>query len=196
MNYMWSMLRRDGDFPIRDLKPKDIAVLKTLLVDRTGDLTVASSTSGKVCRYMVDADDFQYAFLVSEVVISDVMKTSFNQVCLDDGVFIDLVQLYKMVGLAAELSYGTGRVHLNNREDGSLEVTIKTRKGADDTFLLSGSTVGKLKTLEQPLVLQAKILKLLLRAFSNGATVKVTVTEKGLGLVNDFYSAVLFSAAG
>jgi hypothetical protein len=195
-NYMFAIMKATSVKGSFDLKSKDLEILKGLVVNKKEEDLVLYRTKEdvKVARCLVEGSDFKYAFLVSEATMSDSLKNNMNNVLTQEGVFVDFIQLYKMIELASELPYALGKVGINYTENG-LVIDIKTKKGLSNVFEISGSIDGAPDPLKEELVVQAKLLKILLRSFASKQSVKVSLTKDGLGLVCDDYSAAIYSEA-
>jgi hypothetical protein len=194
-NHMWAIVRATGDFPDMDLKVKDIGVLKVILANLDEDLSVFATKDSKVTRKGFRGKTFTYMFLTSDVAVSSMLKNSMVEVLREDSVFVDLIQLYKMVELSADLNYSTGRIGVNFDDDGNLIVGVRTKKSKDSNFKISGSKNANPKPLKEEVMLQAKLFKLILRSFAGSATVQVSLDSKGLGVKSDKYEAALYSEA-
>ena len=195
-NYMWAIISSGTAFGDMDLKMKDLNVLRPLLINVEEELTfLATKAEAKVDRRVIRGSTFQYAFLVSDTKVSTVLKESMADVLLEDGVFIDFMQYYKMIDVAAELPYSVGKVGLNFNEDGSLRLLIKTKKDKDALFTLTGSVSGAPKPLAEELILQARLLKIVLKAFAAHSSIKISLSDRGLGIRTDAYSAVIYNEA-
>jgi len=193
-NYAFAILKSEtvkGDY---DLKPKDIDVLKGLTLKKKDiDLKVYKTTEGtKATRCVIKGDDFKYAFLVSDAAMSDTLKSNMSTVVNQDGIYIDFIQFYKIVELAADLPYSLGKVGMNVGEDGVV-LNIKTKKGTDNSFNITGSFDGTPKVLSSELIIQAKLLRVLLRSFAAKQSVKVIITDMALGIVSDDYESVIYT---
>ena len=195
-NYMFAILKSEAITGEFDLKAKDIEVLKALTVNKKDEtLTVYKTTENvKAVRCVIEAADFKYAFLVSESSMSETLKNNMTQVVKNEGVFVDFIQLYKMVELASELPYALGKVGINHSDDG-VYVDVKTKKGASNIFNISGSVEGTTTPLDKELVVQAKLLRILLRSFASKQSIKLTVSGEGLGITCDDYSSAIYSEA-
>lgn len=195
-NYMFAILKSESITGEFDLKAKDIEVLKALTVNKKDEtLTVyRTGENVKAVRCVIEANDFKYAFLVSESSMSDTLKNNMTNVVKSDGVYVDFIQLYKMVELASELPYALGKVGINYSDDG-VYVDVKTKKGASNIFNISGSVEGDTAPLEKELVVQAKLLRILLRSFASKQSIKLTVSTDGLGVACDDYSSAIYSEA-
>lgn len=192
-NYMWAVLMVSKPFSSMDLKVKDIQVLKTLTVDLDTTLKVHRTTADvKTARCVIEGEDFKYAFLVSDMALSESMKNNIDEVVGADGVYIDFLQLYKMIEVASELPYAIGKVGLNYSDEGIL-LGIKNKKGADALFDISGSKEGSTAPLKEELVVQAKLLKIVLRSFASKSSVRISLSKNGLGIVSDDYTAAIYS---
>lgn len=193
-NYMWAIIMVNKHFAKFDLKVKDLSVLKTLIMDKKEESIVVYRTKedNKTVRCVLEGTDFKYAFLVSEVSMSESMKDNIGTVVTDQGVFVDFVQLYKMVEVASDLPYAIGKIGINYCDDG-ISVNIMTKKGNDNKFTISGNIEGNTVALKEDLVVQAKLLRVVLRSFASKSSVRLTVSDKGLGIQSDDYSAALYS---
>lgn len=193
-NYMWAIIMVNKPFAKFDLKVKDLSVLKTLIMDKKEENIIVHRTKedNKTVRCVLEGSDFKYAFLVSEVSMSESMKDNITTVVTNEGVFVDFVQLYKMVEVASDLPYAIGKIGINYCDDG-ISVNIMTKKGADNKFTISGNIEGDLTPLAEDLVVQAKLLRVVLRSFASKSSVRLTVSDKGLGILSDDYSAALYS---
>ena len=97
-----------------------------------------------------------------------------------------------MVSLSADLPYALGKVGINYTDDG-ISVNIKTKKDNDNKFSISGSFEGVVKPLSSELIIQSKLLCTLLRSFASKQSVKVSVSDIGLGVTSDSYSSVIYT---
>lgn len=195
-SYMFSILKTEAIKGKYDLKTKDIDVLKILTVNKKEeDLVVYKTTDeSSVSRVVIEGTDFKYAFLVSESSVSPTLKDNMEKVVGESGVFVDFIQLYKMIELASELPYAIGKVGINYTDSG-IRLDIKTKKGDSNTFEISGSPEGGIAPLDKELVVQAKLLKIVLRSFASQASIRVSVSADGLGIKAGDYSGVLYSEA-
>lgn len=190
--YMWGILCSEKPFANMDLKVKDISVLKTLTLNLDEELTVSKTADGvKVVRKVVEGSNFKYVFLVSDTKVSDTLKDGISTVVVNDGVFVDFVQLYKIVEVASELPYAIGKIGFNYTEDG-VNLAIKTKKGADSMFTLNGSKAGNTDALTEELVVSAKLLRIFLRSFAAQSSVKISLSAKGMGISCDDYSSAIY----
>lgn len=194
-SYMWAVVKAPGEYPNLELKLKDLQILKSLLTNRDGTIYVSQTPDDvKVPRTFITADDFTYATLTSAAADTNTSAEQMNEIIGQPGVFVDLLQLYKMVEVSADLPYSIGKVGLNNSLEG-IQLAIKTKKGKDSIFTLSGSNEGNPQPLEKEVVLQSKLLRILLRSFGASASVKVSVTNKGVGIETDSLQAVCYVEA-
>lgn len=191
-SYMWAVAKIPGVFADFDLRIKDLAVLKILLRGVEGTVQVnKTKDEAKVPRTVITGDDFEYATLGSTIEISHVTVNQLESVTGVPGVHIDLVQLFKMVEVSADLPYSIGRIGLNYDSDG-VSLAIKTKKGRDSIFSLSGSQEGAIKTLDEEIQVQSKLLRILLRSFQGSASVKVVILKEGLGIESESIQAACF----
>lgn len=195
-NYMWAIIMVSRQFSNFDLKVKDISVLKSLTKEKKEENIIVYRTKedNKTVRCVLQGDDFKYAFLVSEAAVSESMKNNIGTVVTDSGVFVDFIQLYKMVEVASDLPYALGKIGINYCDDG-ITVNIMTKKGNDNKFTISGNIEGTVTPLEEDLVVQAKLLRIILRSFASKSSVRLTISDTGLGILSDDYSAALYSEA-
>ena len=189
-NYLWAVIRHKGVFADFDLRVKDIAILRNVL-KKQGDIRVLKTKHAKTERMVMEGEDFRYVYLKTEAKVPALLKNSMDTF-LAMGMYVDLVHLYRIIEVAAELPYGVGKVGLNF-EEGVLSVGIKTRKGNDSVLKIAGSVSGEVGRLETELVVQAKILRALLRSFVGSSSVRVSLASGGIGISSDKYSAVLYS---
>lgn len=193
-NYMFAIIMAERQLGKFDLKVKDISVLKTLTVDKKEEMVKVYRTKESVStlRCVLEGDDFKYAFLISDAMMAESMRQNIGTVVTKDGVFVDFIQLYKMIEVASELPYAIGKVGINYTEDG-ISVDILTKKGGSNSFNITGSKEGNTEPLKNDLVVQAKLLKIILRSFASKSAVKITVSENGLGIQADDYSSAVYS---
>lgn len=190
-SYLWATIKAPGNYPDLELKVRDLQILKSLLLDREGSVFISKTGEDvKVPRTFIQCDDFVYATLTSSVD-STFNNDMMQEVLTAPGYHIDLLQLYKMVEVSADLPYSIGKVGLNVSLDG-VSLAIKTKKGKDSVFTLSGSSDGSPQSLDKEVLLQSKLLRILLRSFGNSASVRVSVTPKGVGIKTDSLEAVCF----
>lgn len=193
-NYMWAIIMVSKPFADFDLKVKDLSVLKALTMDKKEEqiLVYRTKEDNKTVRCVLEGSDFRYAFLVSEVGVSASMKDNIDKVVKDEGVYVDFVQFYKMVEVASDLPYAIGKIGINYCDEGIL-VNIMTKKGADNKFTIAGNIEGNISEMKEELVVQAKLLRIILRSFASKSSIRLTVSEEGLGILSDDYSAALYS---
>jgi hypothetical protein len=192
-SYMWAIMMSSKSFQDFDLKIKDISVLKNLLLGSEEVLEVfVTKESVKIKRCVISGTKFKYSFLISDVRMSESMKDNLVSVVDAGGVFVDFISFYKMVEVAADLPYSIGKIGLNYSEDG-IHLAIKTKKDKDSVFNITGSKDGEVVSLKDELIVQAKLLKIVLRSFASKSSVRLSVSEKGLGIVSDDYSAAIYS---
>lgn len=190
--YMWGIMISRSSYSDMDLKVKDISILKTLTVGTEDTLRVFDTAPEvKVKRKVIQSGTFKYSFLVSDAKVADQMKDSISAVATNDGVYVDFLQLYKLVEIASELPYAIGKVAFNYCEDG-VELIIKTKKGNDSKFVLNGSEEGNTAPMKEEIVVQAKLLRVFLRAFANQSSVKLTLSSKGTGIQCQDYIAAIY----
>lgn len=190
-SYMWALVQVVKDFGNFDLKIKDINILRSLLLNKSEEPVSFYKTedSNPVQRGVIEGDDFKYAFLLSDTTPTALID-KVKSVSTDSGVFVDFIQFYKMVELAAELPYATGRISLNYNDEG-IEVVLFTKKG-NNTFTISGSIEGTPSPLAKPFEVQAKLLRVVLRTFATKSSIKLSIDKEGLGIGADDYQAFLF----
>lgn len=193
-NYMWAIIMVGKSFSNFDLKVKDLSILKTLVMDKKEEQVIVYRTKpdNKTVRCVLEGSDFRYAFLVSEVSVSESMKDNISTVVTDKGVYVDFVQFYKMVEVASDLPYSIGKIGVNYSEEG-IKVNIMTKKGGSNPFDIAGSIEGEIEPLKEELVVQAKLLRIVLRSFASKSSIRLTVSDKGLGIQSDDYRAALYS---
>lgn len=195
-NYMFAIIRSDASFAPMDLKVKDINVMRSLVKDTEEVLTVYSTDEDtKVKMKVIEGPNFKYAFLISDISVPDQLKQNMSNVVLNDGVYVDFIQFYKMIEVAAELPYSIGKVGLNYSDNGELRVVIKTKSSStpDSVFDLPGSVAGNVTPLEKDLVLQAKLLRILLRSFADSSSIKISLADEGMGIYTDTFVAAVYS---
>lgn len=171
--YMWAILGTRGAFADFDLKPKDIAIVRAVLVNTDEDLQVSVTEEGKSRRALFEGNGFSFSILLSDIKVS-----SEDQAILDKpsegGFHVDLVQLYKIVELAAELPYSLGKLDFTYSPGAGLLIGLQTRKGTTHEFTVSGSQDGSLRE-DASATIQAKLLRVVLRTFAGKSTVKVSI---------------------
>lgn len=193
-SYMFAILVANKSLTNFDLKVKDLDVLKTLTVNKKDeDIEVFLTTPEvKVNRCLLKGSDFEYAFLLSDNTLSETMKNNISTIVGDTGVFVDFIQFYKMIEVASELPYAIGKVGINYSEEG-IKVNIMTKKGTDNIFDIPGHVQGTPVALKAELVVQAKLLKIILRSFATKTSVRLSVCDKGFGIQADDYSAAIYA---
>ena len=194
--YMFSMIKSDGSYPNMDIKIKDLSILKNLTSGKDVPLMfydIADDTKSK--RKVIKCDKFSYAFLVSELSLNKTlldMEASLNK---DDGLFIDFLQLYKLIELSYDLNYSLGKVGLNYTEDNKLKLLFKTKKGKDSEFDIDGTLSGNISPLKKDIEVPSKFLKTLLTSFNSESNIKISITDKALIVASDEYTGILFVEA-
>ena len=191
-SYMWVTIKAESPFANMDIKIKDIKVLRNLLSGVTDDLEVYSSIKTKIPRKVLKTDKFIYAFLISTLQVPESVKTNLDKVLLPDGIYVNFTELYKMVELASELPYATGKVLINYTDRGSLKLIIKTKSEKQSVFNIGGVISGEIKPLRKDLVLQAKLFKVLLKSFSDNSSIKLSLSKAGIGLFTDQFKASIY----
>ena len=192
--YMFSGIMANGDYPVMDLKIKDMNILKQLLPMVEEELEFYDTQDAKVPRKMVVSSKYKFTFLVSNQSANEGMVQGINALDFNNGVYIDFLQLYKLIELSSELNYSLGRVGLNVDPTGSVKLAFKTKKGKDTMFNLDGSIEGQVVELDKELEIQAKLLKVLLKSFAKESTIRVNVLQDALILSSDNYNSVIFSS--
>lgn len=190
-SYMWAIVSSPGDYPDTEIKVKDTQILKPLLTGLEGTISVSQST-GEILRTQLQTQRFTYTSLTSTVESSEQLMNQLEEATNQPGTHVDLIQLFKMVELSADLPYSTGKVGINYGDEG-LELAIKTKKGSDSMFSIPGSQDGRTQRLNKELIMQAKLLRVLLRAFNGSTSIRVSVSEKGLALETDTLQAACFT---
>lgn len=193
-NYMWAIIKSDSQFVDMDIKVKDIKVLKSL-IEESDDILNIYKTVGdvKVERKIIEGDKFKYSFLVSNIQISQSLVDDMDEVLLDNGVYVDYSQLYKTVELAAGLPYSVGKVDINFTDTEELKLVIKTKSKKDSVFNIAGSVSGNVSPLKGDLTIQAKLFKILLKSFSESNTLKISLSESGIGLYSEKFKASIYT---
>lgn len=190
-SYTYSLILSKGNYVPFDLKIKDLKVLSVALTNSDEVLKVRQSVGGKAKRVSVEGEKFKYQFLVSDIGPNEKLLASCNDISTCPGLFIDFIQLSRLVKLAAELPYSVGKVALNYAADDRLEIEIQTKKQQASMFYLAGSKSGVTSPLSKPVVVQAKLLYTLLRSFAHESSINVILTDRGIGVKCDSYSSVL-----
>lgn len=194
-SYMWAIITAPGDFYPMDMKIKDLAILKTLLTGSSEDLKVYETTDDvKVKRVVIESNAFKYAFMISDLGVSESLLNRMDQIITAPGTHVDFVQFYKMVELSADLPYSIGKLGVNmDPESSSLVLAMKTKKSDDSIFLIPGATSDKLVRLAKDFALQAKLMKIVLRSFASASSIRISVNEDGIAISTDQYSSVIYS---
>lgn len=187
-SYLLALVVGKGSFPMMDLKTKDIQALNTLTNNIEGDLEIYNSESTDVCRKCIKGPNFSYIFLLSDKVEKSPVFDKLEDYKGNVGVHIDTIQIYKMSELAAELSFSAGRVQLEYSDKGA-KFTIITKKDKNSEFELEGSMDGKVN--KKKVIVQASLLKTLLRVFARCSSVKLSIEESGISLSTDNYKAII-----
>lgn len=190
-SYMWAVITSPGDYPDTELKVKDTQILKPLLTGQEGNVTVLQS-KGEILRSQLRTPVFTYTSLTSTVESSEQLLNQLEEASNQPGTHVDLLQLFKMVELSADLPYSTGKIGLNYDDEG-ISLAIKTKKGSDSKFSIPGSPDGRTQPIAKELVMQAKLLRVLLRAFNGSTSIRVSISEKGLALETDTLQAACFT---
>lgn len=192
-SYMWAILKFNSGFQDFDLKIKDISVLKNLLV-ASEEILQVSFTKGEdaIKRCVLEGSAFKYAFLISDAKVSESMKDNLNKVITGKGVYVDFIQLFKVIEVAADLPYSVGKVGMNFCDEG-LKVVIKTKKNKDAEFNITASVEGDATPLDEELVVQAKLLKIVLRSFASKPSILISLSKEGMGVSADDYSSAIYS---
>lgn len=190
-SYMWALVTSPGDYPDTEMKVKDVQILKPLILNQEGEVTI-STNNGEILRTMYSMPHFQYSTLTSTIETNDQLLNQLEESTGTPGVYVDLIQLFKMVELSADLPYSTGKIGLNYGDDG-ITLSIKTKKGKDSIFSLSGSTEGRTSPLEKELIMQSKLLRVLLRTFNGSNSVKLSLSDKGLCVETELLQAACFT---
>lgn len=189
--YTYSVVKNDGAFADFDLKIKDVKVLSTAIAGSDEVLKVFSSVDAKAKRVRICGEKFTYTFLVSDIKASEKLVTTCKETAENPGVYVDFVQLSRLVRVAYELQYSVGKVNINYDESDNLVLEIQTKKQASSIFRLAGSRNGDIKPLDKPLVVQAKLFYTLLNSFRNESSVDIILTPKCLGIKTDNYTGAL-----
>lgn len=189
-SYTFSLVKSKGEYVPFDLKIKDLKVLAVALINDEEVLKVSQSVGAKAKRVCIEGAKFKYRFLVTDIPSNEKLLSTCDEVCGKGGLFIDFVQLSRLVKLAAELPYSVGKVNLNYSGD-SLQIEIQTRKQQSSIFTLAGSKSGEVVPLDKALTVQAKLFYILLRSFAHESSVDVILTKQGIGIKCDKYSSIL-----
>lgn len=191
--YMFTVIQSHGCYPTMDIKLKDLGVLKNTLAGLDCNLTffdTADETKSK--RKVIQCDKFKYAFLTSDSKPSQTLIDLSKGIDKDTGLYIDFLQLYKLVELSSELNYSLGKIGLKFTDENKLCLEFKTKKGKDNLFLIDGTNDGEINT-NTSIDLQSKFVKVLLSSFSKLSSIKVNITDKALVVSSDSYQSVLFT---
>lgn len=190
-SYMWAGVKSYEGFSKMNLQLKDIKVLKKLLKGVDNDLRVYDLKGEELDRKIIENDNFRYVFMTSEIDVPKNIKDSIN-FGNDSGIYVDYNYINKLVNVASDLPYTTGKIRVNYK-DNSLILVIETMTDVDSVFKIDGAISESLDSLEDDVIVEAEYLKLLLKVLSRFSSIKVCVTENGIGLDCDEYRAVLGS---
>lgn len=190
-SYAWALIAFKDTFDNFDLKVKDINVIKSLLVNKEGDLEVSFTTESDIKRCQFKGDDFTYTFLLSESTLTEEQMSGTDKVDSSKGVYVDFIQFYKMVEVSADLPYSIGKLGFKYSDTG-LSLFLKTKKDKDSEFTLHGSPDNN-PTYDKELILQAKLLRIVLRSFAGRATLKVSLDDNGIAISSGDMKAVLLA---
>ena len=189
---MWSVITAPGSWGDFDLRLKDINVLRVALIDLDEEVSLfVTDESVKVKRAVIKGSKFTYAFYISEIRTPSALTDMLASIEPFSGMFVDLIQVYKLVEVASELPYSIGKVGLKLTDDG-IQLAIKTKKNEDSIFNLAGSYNKKDNVYKEEIVVQAKLLRILLRTFASESSIQMVFSDKGLGVFTDTYKAALF----
>ena len=97
--------------------------------------------SVKVKRAVIKGSKFTYAFYISEIRTPSALTDMLASIEPFSGMFVDLIQVYKLVEVASELPYSIGKVGLKLTDDG-IQLAIKTKKNEDSIFNLIGHYIN------------------------------------------------------
>lgn len=189
-SYLFSGIELKRPFVPCDFKTKDVAVLKALLNSNTEVLTAYSSKEGTVPRVTLEGAKFSYTFLVSESDNISPMKERIETTNYTSGVYVQWLTLFKLAELSSSLSYSTGKVMLNYSDDKALEFTLCTKK-TNSLFRMSDGVEGDVKPLKESITIQASLLTLILRSFSDKTAVLIGLSDKGISISSDEYRALV-----
>lgn len=191
--YMFTMIKQVGIFPTMDIKIKDLSILKNLLngLDCTLSFYDTSDIT-KSKRKVIQCDKFKYAFLSSDMKVSKTLLDLEATLDKSNGLFIDYLQLYKLVELSSELDYSLGKIGLKFTDDNKLCLEFKTKKGKDNLFYIDGTNDGIVNPSTN-IQVQSKFLKVLLSSFNKMSSIKVCINDNSLVVVTDNYHSVLFT---
>ena len=115
------------------------------------------------------------------------VKDSFKD--SNGSMVVDFLQLYKMTELAADLPYSTTKISLNY--DGpALKFTILTHKDTNADFHIDSAS-GSCNSLASPVIIQAKLLRLLLRGFQAFPQITISLSSKGIEVKSEVFSSLL-----
>lgn len=171
--YMWAILAARGGFGNFEFKPKEIDVVRAMLVNTDEDIRVSFATGGKSKRALFEGTGFSFSTLLSDIKVSAEDEKMLDKPA-EGGFHVDLVQLYKIVELAADLPYSLGKLVFTYAPGAGLKINLATRKGTDHEFTVSGSQDGKLVD-DATATIQAKLLRVVLRTFAGQSTVKLSI---------------------
>lgn len=183
-------LMSKGTFGDVVFKKKDMDTIKKL-ANASGDgvVYVNKVNDGNFNRISVNTDSIEYSFISEKTSPDSTVVESLEKVANTNGTYVDYVMLYRYVELVADIPYSTGKVGFNF--DGQNVLLTLISKRGDNTFTLQGSSTGALEALQNPIQVQAKQLKKLLQAFGGCSSVKISITDKGLGVSSDNYESIL-----
>lgn len=182
-SYIWAILRSNRPFAPFDLQTKDISILKILTALESESLAVKRTKEDvHIQRYVLEGQHFSYAFLAIDKLSQALILENLEEVLSSNtGMYVDMVHFSRIVDVASVLNYSTRLIGLNYTDKG-IELTIKTRKDNDPVFFIPGSGDEGIVPLDKEIVLQALPLRVLLRSFAGKASVKLTLSEAGLGI--------------
>lgn len=178
-----------SDVPEMDIKIKDIKILYALSGGcEDKELEVSKFNN----RIVIEANNFTYSFLLSDNKPPKQMLDSMTNVFVNESVYVDFVQLSKIVDLSSDLMYSTSRLDFNYTDDGKVECILRTKKD-DSVFTLRGAGISGIEKLPKYVSVQSSLLKVLLKVFSQESTIGINITKDGIGLVSDTFKAVLYT---
>lgn len=186
--YMLSSVFTQGDFPKMDLRVKDMGILKQLTsLDKEEELSILQGDAGRVA---IEGSEFKYTFLISDLLVNQTLLNTLDTLDYTNGVFIDYLQIYKIIELSSDLSYSTGKVGMQI-DNNICNIKFKTRKDKDSILTIEGLEEGSVAYKEE-VEIQSKLLRIMLKSFAGEAVVKVNITKEALILSSDKYKSVLF----
>lgn len=192
-SYFWACTFAEAEgMPNMDLKWKDMRVVASALSGKSCELSIGEVTSNNVKRMRISGDGFKYTFLVTESKFYAVLKKEVDRVRgrKVEGEEIKTAPIYKIIELAADLPYSSGKLGISMSNKG-ITANMKMKSGKVNSFeLVSG---GKYSGEDKSVDMQANLLRVFMSMLASKEDANIDINEDIMYMGNEDYTCIIFN---